>query len=316
MNNQTVNELQKCAKLNKYFWNGLFAVIYEERRYEIPIGALTAGEDENYWIHETISTIKNYLSCKHVLDFSRFKEFCSGIHCNILDRHFIELLPLVNKAYAYLEEQDFTNGKVSKSKKYRQKILEQADMINDDTYMLEQQIAQDEWEHAKILEIFNDLTEKELSLLYLVADGYNYTHGCDDFFMEHFFQLNENGQALFKEALEVEYSQQNNSIDDEMCMFCRIMAVEKNTNIKAITPNMLYEKLEKIGFSSPEDAQKLKNYRYAETDTWVVLELFHKVMLAYADENIEDLPFGEKDCLLILLNWLVDIPSLRKQSAM
>ena len=73
-------------------------------------------------------------------------------------------------------------------------------------------------------------------------------------------------------------------------------------------------KLEKIGFSSPEDAQKLKNYRYAETDTWVVLELFHKVMLAYADENIEDLPFGEKDCLLILLNWLVDIPSLRKQA--
>lgn len=48
----------------------------------------------------------------------------------------------------------------------------------------------------------------------------------------------------------------------------------------------------------------------------MTLELFHKVMLSYTDENIEGLPFGEKDCLLILLNWLVDIPSLRKQSAM
>ena len=73
---------------------------------------------------------------------------------------------------------------------------------------------------------------------------------------------------------------------------------------------MLYEKLGKIGFDTPEDAEKLKNYRYANSDTWLALELYHKVMLAYSDENIEDLPFGEKDCLLILLSWLIDMPSL------
>lgn len=101
-----------------------------------------------------------------------------------------------------------------------------------------------------------------------------------------------------------------------MCKFCRIMATEQNSNIKSITPDMLSGKLEEIGLYSFEDAQKLKNYRYVKSDTWMTLELFHKVMLSYTDENIEGLPFGEKDCLLVLLNWLVDIPSLRKQSAM
>ncbi len=310
MNNQTVKELQKCAELIKYFWNGLFAVVYEEIRYKKTIVALTMRRDKKYQILATTTTIKNYLSCKQEMDFDCFVEYCNGISSNILDRHFIEVVPYVNKAFAYLEEQDFTNGKVSKSKNYRREILKRTDMLNDDAYMWEQQIKQDEWEQAKILDIFNDLTEKELSLLYRVADEYVYTHGCDDFFMERFPRLNEKGQALFKEALEVEYGKQNSSVDDEMCKFCRIMADEKQTEIQAIIPDMLYEKLGKIGFDTPEDAEKLKNYRYANSDTWVALELYHKVMLAYSDENIEDLPFGEKDCLLILLSWLIDIPSL------
>lgn len=310
MNNQTVNELQKCAKHIRYFWNGLFAVVYEEIRYEKPIITLTMGRDKKHQIFATSTTIKNYLSCKTEMDFECFVEYCNGISSNILDRHFIEVVPYVNKAFAYLEEQDFTNGKVSKSKKYRQEILERTDMLNDDAYKWAQQIEQDEWEHARILDIFSDLTEKELSLLYQVADGYAHTHGCDDFFMERFPRLNEKGQALFKEALEVEYSKQNNSVDDEMCAFCRTMANEKQIKTQAIIPDMLYKKLGKIGFDTPEDAEKLKNYRYANSDTWIALELYHKVMLAYSDENIEDLPFGEKDCLLILLSWLIDIPSL------
>ena len=71
-----------------------------------------------------------------------------------------------------------------------------------------------------------------------------------------------------------------------------------------------YEKISENGFDLPEVAQKLKNFRNAKTDTWVILELYHKIMLGYSDENIEDLPCGEKDCLLILLSWLIDIPLL------
>ena len=312
MNSRTVEELQKCSKLNTYFWNGLFAVIYEERRNEIPIGALTAGTDENYWIHETESTIKAYLSCKRVLTFSRFEEFCCSIHCDILDRRFTEIFPYVNKTYAYLEEQDLTKGKVSKSKKYRQKLFKQVDLLNDDTYLLEQQLAFDELEQAKILEIFSDLTDNELSLLYRVADGYSFTHGCDDFFIEYFHKLNEKGQSLFREALEVEYCKHKHSVEDEMCQFCQTMVKEKYDNLKTITPYMLYKKLEKLGFCTSKDAKKIKMFRYAKSSTWTVLELYHKVMIAYSDNNIENLPFGEKDCLLILLNWLSDIPSLKK----
>lgn len=73
-------------------------------------------------------------------------------------------------------------------------------------------------------------------------DHINLTQVIDDFFIKHFSQLNETGQALFKEALEEEYSKQNNSSDDEMCKFCRIMATEQNSNIKSITPDMLSDK--------------------------------------------------------------------------
>lgn len=312
MNNQTVYELKKCAKLIRYFWNGLFAVIYEEIRYEKTITTLTVGGDKKHQIFATATTIKNYLSCKTEMDFERFVEYCNGISSNILDRRFIEVHPYVNKAYAYLEEQDFTNGKVSKSKNYRQRLLMRTDMLNDEAYMWAQQIEQNKWEYARIIDIFSDLTEKELSLLYRVADGYVHTHGCDDYFMERFPQLNEKGQALFREALEVEYSKQSNPVDDEMCEFCRIMADEKQTEMQAITSDMLYKKLNKIRVDTPKDAVMLKNYRYTNSDTWITLELYHKVMLAYSDDNIEDLPFGEKDCLLILLNWLSDIPSLKK----
>ena len=61
-----------------------------------------------------------------------------------------------------------------------------------------------------------------------------------------------------------------------------------------------------------KDVEKLKNYRHAEPETWQALELFHRVILSYPKENIEGLSFTEGASLLIFLQWLVSISSLRR----
>lgn len=308
----TIEELKSSAKFHEYFWNGLFVALYEDIRKDIPVLDLANGYNEGYQIFASETTIKNYLSCKTKMDFDCFLEYCHGIKVDIEKKRFLELIPYVNKAFAYLGAQDFS-GKTSRSKKERQKIFSQTDALSDDSYLLEQQLAQDEQEKAEITKIFSRLSQEELSLLYRVADGYPFTCECDDTFMDCYCLLNEKGQGLFREALVVEQKKYEISYNDEFCDFCREMSMENPPAIQDITPEMLYSKLNEADFYFlPEDAENLTKYRRAEPGTWETLELFHKIIFSYPEGNIEGMTFSEKESLLILLYWLVDIPSLCK----
>ena len=372
MNKHTLDALNKCVEMNKFFLNGLFAVIYEEIRYKIPIGALSAGTNEDFWIFESVTSIKNILSCKSILDFSHFEVYCKGIHSNILDKRPMEVVPYINKAFAYLDAQnecspiilrdalnelsselnifrdiielakeqaslgesqlsflqdvfnefsvnvsclfdafELSKKKVSSSKKLRQKTFAMAGRFDDDDFIWDNQLKQDNFEQKKILEIFDMLSKDDLSLLYRIADDFYHIKECDIFFMQFFSRLNEKGQQLFREALEVECSNWDVSSGDNMCDFCSVMSKESIIHAD-ITPIMLYDKMTYIGSGSIDDAESLCCFRFAKPDTWEILEMYHRLILNYPDENIEGLPFGEKDNLIILLCWLVDIPSLKK----
>ncbi len=306
--------LEASARLYKYFWNGLFVALYEPIREQHTVVNLTteSASNDKFYIPMAESTIKNYLSCKTRMDFECFQEFCKGIQVDIRNMSLLDIVPYVNRALAYLEEQDFS-GKASRSKTYRQRIFRETDALMDDEYLWRQELAQDEYEKAEILKSLSDLSPKELALLYRVADGYPFTCEYDDTFMDCYCRLNEKGQDLFWEVLEVEQENWKSSHHDELCDFCREMSSEPAPVLQDITVEVLRDKLEKARFNfCPEDVEKLKNYRHAEPETWQALELFHRVILSYPKENIEGLPFSEGASLLIFLQWLVSIPSLCK----
>lgn len=321
MNIQTINELKKLAKCNEFFWNGLFAVLYEPIRGEHNLTNITidSGRDDdtkNYYIPVSETTIKNVLSCKRKLDYEDFLFYCKGINYDIENQRFTNLVPYINKTFVYLEKLDDRKQKGKKksiSKKYRQKFLAEAERINDDNYILEQELAQNELEEKKILDIFSDLSKKEMSLLYKVADGIPYSNEYDDLFIEYYPQLNKKGKSLFLEALEIEKAEFDTSNSDEFCDFCRKMSEEMEIVQQEIIPEMLYKKLLDINYCFMEGAELLKKYRYINKENWKVLEQYHRLILAYSDEKIEGFSFSSKDCLVIFFDWLIRIPSLNKR---
>lgn len=317
INKQTVIELIKCTELNTYFLNGLFAVLLQELQDEKKVSktSLFSTSNSKYKLYISQETMKRILRCSKKLDFIDFAKLCKEIKNNILNKRLIEIKPYINKALIYLEQQDFTNGKMTKSKIYRKEILEQVSTPDSESYILEQEreyeLVQDEQEYKKIIEVFSDLTMEELSLLYRVADVFPYTQGYDSIFMEQFSLLNEKGQSLFREAIETEYNKQNSSVEDEVCKFCQIITRETETNILDITPEMLYKKMLDIGFCSLEYAEEIKIFRNTNLNIWKILGIFHQLILIYANKNTKDLAIEECNSLLILLSWLVQIPSLK-----
>lgn len=314
---ETVEFLKNNAKFHKYFWNGLFVALYEPYRESHPVSSLPVNGG-TFFIPESESTIKNYLSCKQQMDFDKFQEFCKGIHINIESKRLIEVVPYINQAMVYLNEMD-TSGKASRSKKERQKILVQYDDLSKEekekaeAHLWEQYLAQDEKERTEIIETLSNLTPEELSLLYRVADGYPDTCGWDDIFMECYCIMNEHGQSLFRETLENEKKKWNVSYHDKFCDFCREMAAETVTPLQDVTPEILCDKLEKAFYNFlPEDAKNLLKYRNAQPETWKILEEFHQVIRSYPEENIDEQTFTEAESLLIFLHRLADIPSLQK----
>lgn len=307
----TIEELKNSAKFHEYFWNGLFVALYEPLRDKYPIVSLTVTGGR-YYITASETTIKNYLSCKTRMDFDCFLEFCHGIKIDIEKKRFLEILPYVNRAFAYLAEQDFSD-KVSRSKNVRRDIFSKADTLSDDDHIWERQLAQDEKERAEMIELFSSLSQEELSLLYQVADGYPFTCGWDDNFMDCYCRLNVNGKSIFHEALDNERKKWDVSYHDEFCDFCRKMAVSTVTTLQDANPETLCSKLESTDYYFQlEDAQNLLKYRNAEPETWHTLEAFHQLILSYPEENIAGQTFTEQESLLIFLYWLADIPSLCK----
>ncbi|MCH5263402.1 MAG: hypothetical protein J1F42_10845 [Lachnospiraceae bacterium] len=304
---ETFYYFQKCTEYNDYFWNALFAILLEPIR---DIRNLTEiGGD----IGASDTLLKYILSCKRKLVYEEFLRYCKYLGCNIdfMEDSLWRSAPLLNKICAYLENVGEKNyKKVSISKKYRQRFLAEADYFSGDNYLLEQELAQNESEQEKILEIFSDLSKKELSLLYQVADGFPYTNEYDDLLMEHYPQLNTVGQSYFLELLEVVESEHGTSNGDKFCDFCRKMSEETEIEQSDISPLLLYKKLIDINFCTIDCAEILKKYRYVDKNFWSVLEKYHRVMLACSDKPLQDLSFSEKDCLVIMLRGLSIIPSL------
>lgn len=304
-----IEELKKMAKFHKYFWNGLFVALYEPHRKRYPVVSL-AVPGGKYFIPMSESTIKNYLTCKTRMNYDTFLVFCHGIKIDIEKKRILELMPYIERAGAYLDEMVFS-GKISRSKTKRQQVFSHADALSDEGHLWEKQLVQDEKERAEMMELFSNLSQEELSLLYQVADGYPFTCEWDDRFMDCYCRLNENGKSIFREALDNERKRWNISYHDEFCGFCRDMALSPVTLMQDATPEMLYGKLEKADFYfQPEDAQNLLKYRNAEPDTWQTLNAFHQLIFSYPEENIEGQTFTEQESLLIFLYWLISVPSL------
>lgn len=312
MVSENIKYLTVYAKKHPYFWNGLFAVLYEEIRDECSVDELTVGYKPMYEIFASSTTIKNYLNCKKEMSYEDFIDCCKGINKNITQMSILQLSPYLNKTLDYLNEQIQT-GKMSRSKKYRQKILSQPDIYTDDNFLLQQELKQIEEEKRNIIKIFSDLSEIELALLYRVADGFCNACTCPngDFFVEHFSKLNQNGKALFCELLETESAKRNLDYDNKIYDFCQKMQKEENTLLPIVSPEILYQKLFDNKYDTPEDAYILKKYRYANTETWKILEKCLRLIDAYLEEEPEDSSFGNGNCLLIFLESLTKIPSLK-----
>ena len=60
----TAELLESSARLYKYFWNGLFAALYEDVRKDNPVEDIASGNNPGYLIPASPTVIKNYLSCK------------------------------------------------------------------------------------------------------------------------------------------------------------------------------------------------------------------------------------------------------------
>lgn len=233
-----IEELKRDAKHHKYFWNGLFAALYEDVRERVTVAGLTTDSGSGYQIAATKSVISSYLACEREMDFDYFMEFCKGIKVDIEKKRYMEIAPYVNRAFAYLEEQ-MDIKKCSKSKKCRKAVFEEANLNMDENHKEAEKIALDNLKKEKILKAFSDLSKEELNLLYRVADGYEYILSGDVFFMEHYSCLNEKGQKLFQEALAEKQKQKAAYGGDEMCSFCKEMEEEKELCLRDITADVL-----------------------------------------------------------------------------
>ena len=98
--------------------------------------------------------------------------------------------------------------------------------------------------------------------------------------------------------------------DDEAVQFCSKMENEFFYEEKRSIQE-LYDKFSKEEIYSVQNAEYLMRFRCMRQKDWAILKLFHKIILAYPEENIEGLPFNQTLSLLLFMNWLWNVPSLR-----
>lgn len=107
----------------------------------------------------------------------------------------------------------------------------------------------------------------------------------------------------------------HDTVDDEMTeLYERLSKISKSDTYTqlSITPEMLTDKLDQISRYSLEYAEELCMYLSMDADAWHTLIDFHKIASALPEDNIPNFPFNEKHALILFLEELYNLPSLKK----
>lgn len=304
--------LEKFSELSPYFWNALFVILYEPKRKEIPVdnGCSTVSLTELTYASK--STIHDYLACKRPLPYNEFVNYCNAINVDISSPDF-EALKLGNIALEYLQTLS-DDRKLNTKGTHRKATITNITFHNEDEFIEAQ--TERAWDYIEqtILEQFKDLTCGDLTYLYQIADVLTYATVYDTDFVKFYTELNESGRMLFKEALRIESAETSASVNDETtALYDKLSQISKNTaeSSLSVTPEMLVSKLGHISRYSPEYASELCQYLSMDMDAWNTLIDFHKIISALSEENISDYTFSERQSLLLCLNWLWNLPSLK-----
>lgn len=310
MKNKTL--LEKFAELHPYFWNALFILVYDPFRKEIPIDNGRAISSLINLTYASKSTIHDYLGLKRPLPEDECIKYCKALKIEIFDDDF-DALNKGNTALAYLQMiDDGKSSKLSSSSKYRSKNIERLIFNNSDEVFEER--TEQEWNflEQEIIEKFSELSEQDISYLYQIADVLSYITAFDTDFVSFYTELNTYGRSLFKEALSLDNDESNNASEDESIqIYKKLSLVSKCSTDSSITPKMLADKLGRISLYAPEYAEELCLFQRMDEDAWNTLIDFHSKIASLNDENIPDCPITEKESLIIFLNWLWNLPSLR-----
>lgn len=304
--------LEKFSELSPYFWNALFVILYEPKRKEIPIDKGSAVKSLIQLTYASKSIIHDYLACKRPLSYNEFIKYCNAINVDI-DSPDFDTLKFGNIALEYLQT-------LSDDRKLNTKGTHRKAVITNITFHNEDEVIEAQTERAwdyieqKTLEHFKDLTCDDLTYLYQIADVLTYATVYDTDFVKFYTELNVTGRMLFKEALSVESAETSALVDDEAtALYGKLSQISKNATESSlsVTPEMLINKLGHISRYSPEYASELCQYLSMDMDAWNTLIDFHKVMSALSENNIPDYTFNERQSLLLCLNWLWNLPSLK-----
>lgn len=304
--------LEKFSELSPYFWNALFVILYEPKRKEIPVDSGRIVNPLTKLASASKSTIHDYLACKRPLPYNEFVIYCKAINIDIYSPNFAAL-KYGNSALEYLQTLQRDNTLNTKGT-HRKDVIADITFYNEDEYIEAQSERAWDYIEQEILEHFTDLTCDDLTYLYQIADALTYADAYDTDFVKLYTKLNETGKMLFKEALVVESVEAPTTTDDKAtALYKELSHVSKtitDTQL-SVTPEMLVNKLRHISRYSPEYASELCQYLYMDTDAWNTLIDFHKIMSTLSESNIPDYTFSERQSLLLFLNWLWNLPSLK-----
>jgi len=246
------------------------------------------------------------------LPYDVFVNYCNAINVDI-DSPDFDTLRLGNIALEYLQT-------VFDDRKLNTKGTQRKSAITNITFYNEDEVTEAQTERAwdyieqEILKHFKDLTCDALTYLYQIADVLTCATVYDTDFVKFYTELNETGRMLFKEALSVESAETPALVDDEAtALYGKLAKISKIAaeSSLSVTPEMLVNKLGHISRYSPEYASELCQYLSMDMDAWNTLIDFHKIISALSDSNIPDYTFSERQSLLLCLNWLWNLPSLK-----
>lgn len=304
--------LEKFAELHPYFWNAFFNTVYEPFRKDTPVASCEKQVSLEEKVYTSKSTIHDFLRFKRPLPEDECIKYCEALKIDIFDDDF-DALNIGNTALAYLQMiDDGKSSKLSSSSKYRSKNIERLIFNNSDEVFEER--TEQEWNflEQEIIDKFSELSEQDISYLYQIADVLSYITAFDTDFVSFYTELNTYGRSLFKEALSLDNDESNNASEDEAVqIYKKLSLVSKCSTDSSITPKMLADKLGRISLYAPEYAEELCLFQHMDEDAWNTLIDFHSKIASLDDENIPDCPITEKESLIIFLNWLWNLPSLR-----
>lgn len=309
---RTKHLLEKFSELSPYFWNALFVILYEPKRKEYPVDNGRSTNSLTQLIPASKSTIHDYLACKRPLPQDEFERYCKAINVDIFSPDF-DTLAFGNIALEYLQRLPDDN-KLNTKGTHRKDIIAHITLSNGEESIESQTNSAWYYIEQNMLECFKDLTHNDLTYLYQISDVLTYANTYDADFVKFYTELNETGKKLFKEALAVESKETSTIVDDEAtAVYKKFSKIPKTItdNQLSVTPEILVNKLGHISRYSPEYASELCQYIYMDADAWNTLIDFHKITSALSENNIPDYTFNETESLLIFLNWLWNLPSLK-----